>query len=75
MLISSLIIFPALTAMRVCRRFITVVLGAAAISVCCFLAGLLLSYAFSTPSGASVVAVNLLVFLLFSGIGYMKERA
>lgn len=75
MLISSLIIFPALTAMRVCRRFITVVLGAAAISVCCFLAGLLLSYALSTPSGASVVAVNLLAFLLFSGISYFREHA
>lgn len=75
MLISSLIIFPALTAMRVCKRFLSVVLCAAAVSVSCFFIGLVLSYTFATPSGASVVVVNILAFLMFAGIGYTKGRA
>jgi zinc transport system permease protein len=75
MLISSLIIFPALTAMRVCKRFLSVVLCAAAVSVSCFFIGLVLSYTLATPSGASVVMVNILAFLVFAGIGYAKERA
>lgn len=62
MLISSLIVLPALSAMRVCRRFKTVVISAALISVLCVWAGLLISYAKATPTGASIVACNLLVF-------------
>lgn len=62
LLISSLIIFPALSAMRVCKSFRAVVLCAAAISVACFLAGVLASYFLETPTGASIVVANLLVF-------------
>lgn len=75
MLISSLIIFPALTAMRVCRSFRGVTLCAAAVSVVCFFIGLCLSYVLSTPAGASVVVVNILAFLLFSLIGKCAKHA
>ena len=63
MLISSLIIFPALTAMRLFRSFRGVVLSAAVSSVLCFCAGLTVSFLGSTPVGATVVAANLAVFL------------
>ena len=64
MLISSLVIFPALTAMRLFRSFRGVVVCAAITSVLCFCAGLTISFAFSTPVGATVVAANLTLFLL-----------
>lgn len=69
LLISSLIIFPALSAMKLCRSFRSVVLCAALISVVCFLIGMIASYAFETPSGASVVAADLLAFALCSLFG------
>ena len=69
LLISSLIIFPALSAMRLCRSFRGVVLCAAGISVGCFLAGLIASYFLETPTGASIVLANLLVFSVFSLLG------
>ena len=58
LLISSLIIFPALSAMRVCRSFRAVVLCAAAISVLCFVAGVIASYFLETPAGASIVVAS-----------------
>ncbi len=69
LLISSLIIFPALSAMRVCRSFRGVVCCAAAVSLSCFLLGTLLSYFLETPTGASIVATNLLCFAGFSLAG------
>ena len=60
LLISSLIIFPALTSMRVCKHFKTVVIVSAVISIICFLLGLIISYFFSTPTGATVVVICLL---------------
>lgn len=75
LLISSLIIFPALTAMRICRRFLTVTLCAGAVSAACFLTGLILSYAYSLPTGASVVLVNLGAFLLFALAGRLRGVA
>ena len=64
MLISSLIIFPALSAMRIFKSFRAVVVCAGVLSVVCFCTGLIASYLLSTPVGASVVLCNLLVFLL-----------
>ena len=75
MLISSLIIFPALTAMRVCKSFRGVMITAAAVSVVCFFVGMAASFLFSLPAGASVVVVNLVVFLLFALAGFLKGRA
>ena len=66
MLISSLVIFPALTAMRICKSFKAVTLTAAAVSLVSFFIGMSVSYLLSTPAGASVVLVNAVMFLLFS---------
>ncbi|MDO4711129.1 MAG: metal ABC transporter permease [Peptostreptococcaceae bacterium] len=66
LLISSLIIFPALTSMRVFRHFKTVILSSAMISIFCFVNGLMMSYRFATPPGASVVILNIFVFAAFS---------
>jgi zinc transport system permease protein len=74
LLISSLIIFPALTSMRVFRSFRGVILCSGVVSVVCFFIGMAISYAFSTPAGASVVIVNLAVFLLFSAAGFLRRQ-
>ena len=68
MLISSLVIFPALSAMRVEKSFRGVVVLAGVLSVLGFCAGLTGSYLLSTPVGASVVVVDLLIFLLCCGV-------
>ena len=73
MLISSLVIFPALTAMRLFRSFRGVVVCAAATSVACFCLGLTISFAFSTPVGATVVAADLAVFLASCLIGLLRR--
>ncbi len=72
MLMSSLIIFPALTSMRLFKSFRAVVICAAASSMFCFFIGMVLSALFSIPAGASVVAVSLFVFLIFSFISKVK---
>lgn len=69
LLISSLIIFPALSAMRVCKSFRSVVLCSALISVVCFLIGITSSYFLETPTGASIVVADLAAFGLFSLLG------
>ncbi|MBQ6811321.1 MAG: metal ABC transporter permease, partial [Firmicutes bacterium] len=74
LLISALIIFPALTAMRVCKRFLTVIVTAAIISVFCFVVGLTVSYLFAAPTGASVVMINVACFVIFSLIGTLRNR-
>ena len=73
LLISSLIIFPALSAMRVCKSFKAVIITSAVISVLCFIAGITASYFLETPTGASIVAADLIVFGLFVIIGKTKE--
>ena len=66
MLISSLVIFSCLTSMRVFKSFTSVVISSGILSLVCFLLGMMASYQFSTPAGASVVVVNLIAFGLFS---------
>ena len=66
MLISSLVIFPCLTSMRVFKSFTSVVISSGILSLICFLLGMMASYQFSTSAGASVVVVNLIAFGLFS---------
>lgn len=73
MLISSLIIFPALTSMRVCKRFKSVIICSAIVSTLCFFAGISSSYVLSTPAGASVVVANLIAFLVFAAIGAIRD--
>ena len=74
MLISSLIIFPALTAMRLFKSFRGVVICSAVTSVACFCAGLTASFVLSTPVGASVVAANLGLFLLSCLAAALRRR-
>ena len=73
LLISSLIIFPALTSMRLFKKFNLVVVSSAIIAVICFLIGITISYVFGTPAGASIVLVNLVVFFVFSIISLIKK--
>jgi ABC-type Mn2+/Zn2+ transport system permease subunit len=74
LLISSLIIFPSLTAMRVCHQFKTTILLSAGLSVGCFLAGITISYLYSVPTGACIVVTDIIVFFIFSVIAKVKER-
>ncbi|MBQ9993789.1 MAG: metal ABC transporter permease [Clostridia bacterium] len=74
MLISSLIIFPALTSMRVFRSFRSVVISSAAISVVCFVAGVMISFAAETPTSSTVVAANLAAFLIASAAGVIRRK-
>ena len=74
LLISSLIIFPALSAMRVFSHFRSVTICAAVVSVVCFVVGLMLSCVYSLPTGAGIVAVNLAVFLGFSAVGATRRQ-
>ncbi len=73
LLISSLVIFPALTAMRVMKSFRQVVLTAALLSAFCMALGLFCSMALSIPAGASVVAVNATLFAVFSAIRWARK--
>lgn len=74
LLISSLIIFPSLSAMRVFKHFHFVVLGAAVCSVICFFAGMVASYCYELPSGASVVLVNMFALAVCAIAGSIINR-
>ena len=73
LLISSLIIFPALSAMRVFRSFRSVTVCSAALSVACALAGMLIAIVGGTPVGSTIVAVDILVFFVFCGIEKFRK--
>ncbi len=68
LLISSLIIFPTVTSMRLCKSFKSVVLSSVVISVFCFVSGLLLSIKIEAPTGASVVVMNIFMLICFSSL-------
>lgn len=74
LLISSLIIFPSLTSMRIFKSFKSVVISSAVLSVICFLVGIVISYIYSTPAGASIVSVNITAFIIFSATGVIIRR-
>ena len=69
LLISALVIFPALSAMRLFRSFKSVTVCAAVVSVICAALGILISILAGTPVGSTIVAVEILIFLLFSITG------
>ena len=69
LLISALIVFPALSAMRVGKTFKFVTICSVCVSVVCALAGLLLSVGLGTPVGPTIVGADLVAFLLFSLVG------
>ena len=68
LLISALIIFPALSAMRLFKSFKSVTICSAVLSVACALTGMLISIVGGTPVGSTIVAVDIAVFFIFAGI-------
>ncbi|MBS6397250.1 MAG: metal ABC transporter permease [Clostridiales bacterium] len=74
LLISALIIFPALSAMRIFKSFRAVILASAVISVICSASGILLSILASTPVGATIVCMNIVVFFAAWAVGAVLER-
>lgn len=74
LLISALIIFPSISAMRVFKSFKSVVICSAISSVVCSVVGLLVSILYSTPAGATIVAADIVLFIVFSIVGFLKRR-
>ena len=74
LLISALIIFPALSAMRVFKSFKSVTISSAVISVVCAVTGLLISIVSGTPVGPTIVAVDIVAFLLFFVVGIVLSK-
>lgn len=72
LLISALIIFPALSAMRIFKSFQGVIIGSAVFSVICAALGMVTSILFGTPVGSTIVAVDFAGFLIFAFIGFVK---
>lgn len=73
LLISGLIIFPSLSAMRICKSYKGVTLFSVLISVLCFITGLTVTFYLPVPTGACIVVINLLVFVICAFIGKLKE--
>ena len=73
LLISSLIIFPSLTSMRVFKSFRSVAISSAFISVVCFMIGITISFLYPVPAGPSIVITNLIAFLIFWIVGKIKR--
>lgn len=75
LLISALIIFPALTSMRIFKSYKNVTVSSAILSVVCFVLGIFCSYTIATPVGATVVVINIIAFLIFFAIGKIRAHA
>ncbi len=73
LLISALVIFPALSAMRVIHNFKGVVILSTCLSVFCAISGLLISILASTPVGATIVAMDMLMFFVCCALGSLKR--
>ena len=73
LLISSLLIFPSLSMMLYFKTFKKVVIGSVITSFITFIIGFILSYFLESPTGSTIVLVNLVIFLLFYMISYIKE--
>ena len=69
LLISALVIFPAISSMRVCQSFLSVTVCSAILSVVCAILGLLIAILADTPVGSTIVAVDLLFFIVFALLG------
>ena len=74
LLISALIIFPAMSAMRLFRSFRAVTIASAVLSVCCALLGILTAIIADTPVGSTIVAVDILAFLICLGTARLQGR-
>ena len=80
LLISAQIIFPAVSSMRICKSFLTVTISSAIIAVVCFIIGLAVSCVYvspagyTLPTGATIVIINIFVFVIFSIIKLLKSK-
>ncbi len=74
LLISALVIFPALSSMRVFRSFLAVTLSSAILSVFCSLFGMIVSILSGTPVGSTIVAADMLMFGIFFLAGKILRR-
>ncbi len=74
LLISALIIFPALTSMSLCKSFRSVTICSVILSLVCFLIGITASYGLNTPTGATVVVVNIIALIIFKIIAVFRCR-
>lgn len=73
LLISSLIVFPALTSMRLFKSYRGVLASSVVIAVFGFCTGMCMSFWFGTPSGASIVVVDTVLFCISAFLGWMRE--
>ena len=74
LLVSALVVFPALSAMRVFKSFFSVTVAAAIISVLCSLIGIVVAILAGTPVGSTIVAADIVAFFLFYLIGVSRGR-
>jgi len=73
LLVSALVVFPALSAMRVFKSFFSVTVAAATISVICSLIGIVVAILAGTPVGSTIVAADIVAFGLFYLIGIARN--
>lgn len=73
LLISALIIFPALTSMRIFKSFRSVVISSAVLSMVCFFGGVIAAHLLTVPAGSAVVVANGIAFAVFSLVGFLKK--
>ena len=74
LLVSALVVFPALSAMRVFKSFFSVTAAAAIISVLCSLVGIVVAILAGTPVGSTIVASDIVAFFMFYLIGVSRGR-
>ena len=74
LLISSLIIFPTLSSMQIFKKFKKVVISSVIISILSFVIGITFSFLNGTPTGATIVIVNLIVFIILIIVKKMYNR-
>ncbi len=74
LLVSALIIFPALSSMRVFKTFKSVIISSAVVSVICAISGIICSVLLDTPTGATVVTANIVAFGIFFAVGLAARK-
>ena len=74
LLITSLIIFPTISARQIFKTYKSVVISSAIISVVCFFIGIVINYYIDLPIGSTIVVVNLAAFIIFAGISFIKNH-
>lgn len=74
LLISAILVFPALTSLLVVRNFRSMLISSALISIISFVSGLVLSFYLGTPVGATVVLIDFLMYILFSLFSFFRKK-